>query len=139
MAHTELIDTLADLIRINSVNPAFDPAHSEAEVQKFVLDFFKTREIEVWEQLVLPGRPNVIARLPGRNPSRRIVFEAHCDTSGVGGMVIPPFDPQIKNGRMYGRGACDVKAGLAAMMLAVSDLKKSGQQPLGEVWVVSAV
>ncbi len=139
MAHTELIDTLADLIRINSVNPAFDPAHSEAEVQKFVLDFFKTREIEVWEQLVLPGRPNVIARLPGRDPSRRIVFEAHCDTSGVGGMVIPPFDPQIKNGRMYGRGACDVKAGLAAMMLAASDLKKSGQQPLGEVWVVSAV
>ena len=43
MAHSELIDTLADLIRINSVNPAFDPAHSEAEVQKFVLDFFKTQ------------------------------------------------------------------------------------------------
>jgi acetylornithine deacetylase len=103
------------------------------------MSFFETQGIEVWEQLVFPGRPNVIARLEGRNPSRRVVFEAHCDTAGVEGMVIPPFEPQIKNGRMYGRGACDTKAGLAAMMLAVSDLKKSGQEPRSEVWVVSAV
>jgi acetylornithine deacetylase len=54
-------------------------------------------------------------------------------------MVIPPFDPQIKNDRVYGRGACDTKAGLAAMMHAMSDLKKSGEQPCSEVWVVSAV
>src|SRR5271157_5342248 len=121
MAYAGLMETLADLIRVNSVNPAFDPAHSEAEVQRFVLNFFKTREIEVWEQPVLPGRPNVIARLAGRNSSRRIVFEAHCDTAGVEGMVVPPFEPQIKNGRVYGRGACDIKAGLAAMMVAVSD------------------
>jgi acetylornithine deacetylase len=139
MAYAGLMETLADLIRVNSVNPAFDPAHSEAEVQRFVLNFFKTREIEVWEQPVLPGRPNVIARLAGRNSSRRIVFEAHCDTAGVEGMVVPPFDPQIKNGRLYGRGACDTKAGLAAMMLAVSDLKKSGQEPPCDVWAVSAV
>jgi len=103
------------------------------------MSFFETRGIEVWEQVVFPGRPNVIARLEGRNPSRRIVFEAHCDTAGVERMVIPPFEPQIKNGRVYGRGACDIKAGLAAMMLAVSDLKKSGQRPCSEVWVVSAV
>jgi len=77
MAQSELIDTLADLIRINSVNPAYDPAQSETEVQKFVMSFFETQGIEVWEQLVFPGRPNVIARLEGRNPSRRIVFEAH--------------------------------------------------------------
>jgi acetylornithine deacetylase len=139
MAHSELIETLADLIRINSVNPAFDPAQSEAEVQKFVLGFFATRGIEVWEQPVFPGRPNVIARLAGRNSSRRIVFEAHCDTAGIEGMVIPPFDPRIENSRVYGRGACDTKAGLAAMMHAVSDLKKSGQQPRSEVWAVSAV
>ena len=139
MAHSELIDTLADLIRINSVNPAYDPAYSEAEVQRFVLDFFKSRGIEAWEQPVLPGRPNVIARLAGRNSSRRIVFEAHCDTAGTEGMVVPPFDPQIRNGRVYGRGACDIKAGLAAMMLAAADLKRSRQEPPSEVWAVSAV
>jgi acetylornithine deacetylase len=139
MAHTELINTLADLIRIKSVNPAYAPAHSETEIQKFIMSFFETEGIEVWEQLVFPGRPNVVARLGGRNPSRRIIFEAHCDTAGVEGMVIPPFEPQIKNGRVYGRGACDTKAGLAALMLAASSLKKSGERPPSEVWVVSAV
>jgi len=139
MAHSELIDTLADLVRIRSVNPAFDPGSSETEIQKFVRSFFATQGIEVWEQFVFPGRANVIAKLEGTNPSRRIVFEAHCDTAGVVGMVFPPFEPQIKNGRVYGRGSCDIKAGLAAMMLALADLKKSGQQPRSEVWVVSAV
>ena len=139
MAYSKLINILKDLIRINSINPAFDPAHSEAEVQKFVLEFFKRREIEACEQTVLPGRPNLIAKLPGRDATRRIVFEAHCDTAGVAGMVIPPFDPQIRNGCLYGRGACDTKAGLAAMMLAVSDLKESGVPPPAEVWVASAV
>jgi acetylornithine deacetylase len=139
MTHSELIDTLADLIRIRSVNPAYDPGSLETEIQKFVMGFFASQGMEVWEQLVFPGRPNIIARLEGGNPSRRIVFEAHCDTAGVGGMVIPPFEPQIKNGRVYGRGACDIKSGLAAMMLAISDLKKSGRRPRSEVWVVSAV
>ncbi len=117
MAHSELIDTLADLIRINSVNPAYDPAHSESEVQKFVLSFFASQGIEVWEQPVFPGRPNVIARLEGRNSSRRIVFEAHCDTAGVERMVIPPFDPRIKNGRVYGR-PCEVPFGSDASKLS---------------------
>ncbi len=139
MAHKELIETLADLVRIDSVNPAFEPSHGEAEVQKFVLNFFKTRGIEVWEQPVLPDRPNVIAKLAGRNPSRRMVFEAHCDTAGVEGMVIPPFEPQIRDGRMWGRGTCDTKAGLAAMMIVVSDMKKSGEVPPCEVWVVSSI
>ena len=139
MANSKLINTLEDLIRINSVNPAFDPATSEADVQRYVLDFFRARGIQAWEQDVLPGRPNVIAKLPGKDPSRRIVFEAHCDTAGVVGMVIPPFEPQVRNGRLYGRGTCDIKAGLAAMMLALSDLNQSGSQPGCEVWVASAV
>jgi acetylornithine deacetylase/succinyl-diaminopimelate desuccinylase family protein len=139
MAQSKLIDTLAELIRIKSINPAYDPSQSETAIQQFVKTFFETQGIEVWEQPVFPGRPNVIAKLEGTNPTRRIVFEAHCDTAGVEGMVIPPFDPQIKNGLVYGRGACDTKAGLAAMMLAMSDLKKSGQRPRSEVWVVSAV
>jgi len=94
MPHSEVIDTLADLISINSVNPAYDSAHSEEQIQKYVLDYFRAHEIEAWEQPVLPGRPNVIGKLAGRNFSRRIVFEAHCDTAGVEGMTIPPFDPQ---------------------------------------------
>ncbi|MGH9401583.1 MAG: M20 family metallopeptidase [Terriglobia bacterium] len=139
MAHAELVNTLADLIRINSVNPAYDREHSEKEIQRYVLRFFRTHGIVASEQGVLDGRSNVIAKLPGKDPARRIVFEAHCDTAGVDGMVIPPFDPQINHGRIYGRGACDTKAGLAAMMLAVADLKHAKQQPPCDVWMASTV
>lgn len=135
----ELVNILADLIRIKSVNPAYDRESSEKHIQAFILDFFRKREILAEEQQVLDGRANVIAKLPGKNPSRKIIFEAHCDTAGVEGMTISPFEPQITNGRIYGRGACDTKAGLAAMMLAIADLKRTNLQSPCEVWVVSAV
>lgn len=138
MANSELITLLADLVRINSVNPAYEGG-GETEIQKFVQNFFVAQGVSVSEQQVLPGRPNVIAKLPGKNASRRIVFEAHCDTAGVSGMLIPPFDPQIREKRLYGRGSCDTKAGLAAMMLAIADLRRANQQPPSEVWVVSAM
>lgn len=139
MINSELITLVADLVRINSVNPAYEGGGAETEIQKFVRNFLATHCVSVSDQQVLPGRPNVIAKLPGKNASRRIVFEAHCDTAGVNGMLIPPFDPQIRGKRLYGRGSCDTKAGLAAMMLAVADLRRANQQPLSEVWVVSAM
>lgn len=135
----ELIQTLADLVRINSVNPAYPHGAPEEEIQRYVLDFFQRRGIAAVEQEVLPRRANVIASLPGRNPDRRIVFEAHSDTAGIEGMTIPPFEPAVRNGRLHGRGACDTKAGLAAMMHALADLKRPGAAPPCEVWVVSAV
>ncbi|HLI35603.1 MAG TPA: M20 family metallopeptidase [Terriglobia bacterium] len=139
MAHSNLIQTLANLIRIASVNSAYDPQSSESKIQKWISSFFRDHGIPTWEQEVLPGRPNVIAQLPGKNSTRRLVFEAHCDTAGVDGMSIPPFDPQVRNGRIYGRGACDTKAGLAAMMHAIADLKQANVQPPCEVWVASTI
>ncbi|MBI3680582.1 MAG: ArgE/DapE family deacylase [Acidobacteria bacterium] len=133
-----VIETLADLVRINSVNPAYEGGKPEAEIAGFVERFFRERGIETRRQEVFPGRPNLIAALPGRNPARRIVFEAHTDTASVAGMSIPPFEPAISNGRLHGRGACDTKAGLAAMMHALAALKREGHVPPCEVWVVAA-
>jgi acetylornithine deacetylase len=133
-----VLDTLRDMVRINSVNPAYESGVPELEIQRYVSDFFRGHGIDVVEHQVLPNRSNVIGCLPGRNPGRRLIFEAHCDTVGITGMTIPPFEPDLRDGRLYGRGACDTKAGLAAMMHALAELKAEGITPPCEVWVVSA-
>ncbi len=138
MVYSGLRKTLSDLVSVNSVNPAYAGGRPESEIQEYVKDFFISQGVEAFVQPVMPGRANVVARLKGRNGLPPIVFEAHCDTVGVEGMDAP-FRPEIRDGRMYGRGTCDTKAGLAAMMWAVADLRKSGIVPKSEVWVVSAV
>ena len=134
-----VIQTLADLVRINSVNASYESGPGEGEIARFVRHFFGRRGIDTWEQEVFPGRPNVLARMPGRDPNRRIVLEAHTDTVSVKGMTIPPFEPVIRDGKMYGRGSCDTKAGLATMMHALASLKEEGITPPCEVLLAAAV
>lgn len=134
-----VLQTLADLVRINSINSAYDGGPGEKEAAAYVRAFFEKRGIEVWEQEVFPGRNNVIARIPGRNPARRLVFEAHMDTVSIKGMTIDPFDPVIRDGKLHGRGSVDDKAGLAAMMHAVADIHASGDPPPCEIWLAAVV
>jgi acetylornithine deacetylase/succinyl-diaminopimelate desuccinylase family protein len=136
---SSVLQTLADLVRINSINSSYEGGPGEAEAAVYVRRFFEQRGIEVWEQEVFPGRNNVIARVPGRDPSRRIVFEAHMDTVSIKGMTIDPFDPVIRDGKLHGRGSVDDKAGLAAMMHAVADIHASGDRPPCEVWLAAVV
>lgn len=133
-----VVRTLADLVKINSVNPAYDGGVSELAVVRYVEDFFRPLGLEMWQQEVFPGRPNLIVKLPGKNPSRRVVLEAHTDTVSVAGMTIEPFEPTIKNGSLFGRGSCDTKAGLAGMMHAVASLHQRAIVPECEVWMVAA-
>ncbi|WP_442511164.1 M20 family metallopeptidase [Novipirellula sp. SH528] len=134
-----VLDTLADLVRINSVNPNYEAGVPEAEMADFVEQFFATRGIETWRQLVYPDRPNVIARVPGRDPQRRIVLEAHMDTVSTIGMTIDPWNPEIRDGKMYGRGACDTKGGMAAMMHAVASLAADGITPECDVLFAATI
>ncbi|WP_395751919.1 M20 family metallopeptidase [Prosthecobacter sp.] len=134
-----VLQTLADLVRINSVNSSYEGGPGEAAAAAYVRRFFEQRGIETWEQEVFPGRNNVIARVPGRDASRRIVFEAHMDTVSIKGMTIDPFDPVIRDGKLHGRGSVDDKAGLAAMMHAVADIHASGEAPPCEVWLAAVV
>lgn len=131
--------TLAELVRINSVNPAYAGGPGEGEIAAWVRRFCAGYGLDVWEQEVWPGRPNVIARLPGRDPGRRVILEAHLDTVSVQGMTIPPFEPRIADGRLYGRGSCDTKGGLAAMLHAVASVKADGLVPPCEVWLAAVV
>ncbi len=139
MSFSPVIETLRSLVAINSVNSSYEGGPGEREVATWVREFFEQRGIVVWEQEVFPDRPNVIARLPGRDPSRRIIVEAHMDTVSVQGMSIAPFDPRVADGKVFGRGSCDTKAGLAAMMHAIAALHEEGIQPPCEVWLAAVV
>ncbi len=130
---------LADLVSINSVNSAYEGGPGEGAIAAWVRAFFEDRGVAVCEQEVFPGRPNVIAKIPGCDGSRKVVFEAHMDTVSVAGMEIPPFEPRIANGRMFGRGSCDTKAGLGAMMHAVALIHESGVRPPCDLWLAAVV
>jgi acetylornithine deacetylase len=134
----DVLQTLARLVEINSVNPSYEGGRPEREIAAWITRFFTEHGIETWEQQVFPDRPNVIARLPGRDPNRRLIFEAHTDTVSASGMDIAPFDPVVSGSRLYGRGSCDTKAGLAAMMHALVSLKREGTVPPCEIRVVAA-
>ncbi len=136
---TALLSTAADLVAIPSINPAYPGGVPEEAVAAYVERFFSTCGVETFRQKVAAGRENVIARVPGRNPDRRVVFEAHMDTVSSEGMSIPPFEPRVEGGRLYGRGSCDTKAGLAAMMHAVAEIARSGNAPNAEVWLAAVV
>lgn len=129
----EVLQLLADLVRINSVNPNYVDGTPELACAQFVQSHLAKYGIQVWRQEVFPDRPNILARLPGRNSNRRIVFEAHLDTVSTRGMSIPPFEPSISDGKLYGRGSCDTKAGLAAMMQALINLSRDRIEPPNDV------
>ncbi len=133
-----VINTLEDLIRINSVNPAYEQGQPEAAMASYVADFCHERNIETWKQEVFPERPNIIARIDGEQPGKRIIFEAHTDTVTAVDMETP-FEPVVRNGRLYGRGACDTKGGLAAMMHALAQVKASDHKPPCEIWLAATV
>ncbi|MEQ1827853.1 MAG: M20 family metallopeptidase [Pirellula sp.] len=140
-----LHQTLADLISIHSVNAFYDGGAGEAKLARYIERFFASRSIATQRHEVLPpngnveARDNVIAKIPGQTKDRRIILEAHMDTVSVKGMTIPPFVPTIQNKLMYGRGSCDTKAGLAAMMHAMSDLAERRSMPPCEVWLAAVV
>lgn len=122
MNDARLIRLLSDLIAIPSVNPTYDPeSPGEAAVADYVFSWATTLGVGVRRQEVYPGRENILVTLAGPADAPRLVFEAHMDTVGVEEMT-DPFTPQLIDGTITGRGACDTKGSLAAMMAAVEEL-----------------
>ncbi len=126
-----LIGLTRDLVRIPSVNPKFqaDPAlNREADVQA-MLDPLLRQEGFATEQFdVFPGRPNLIADRPGTE-ERSLILCGHVDVVPVGERgrwSVDPFGGEIKDGRLYGRGAIDMKGGLAACIAAVQAIRAAG-------------
>src|SRR6056297_1427924 len=131
---TTLIETLGELVSIDSVNPEWGGPGEEA-VADYVNAFFAKNGIESWAHEVLPGRSNVIGRVRGSDSSRAVLLEAHMDTVSAADMTIPPFSPGIRDGKLFGRGSCDTKAGLAGMMHALAAV----ENPPCDVYLLAVI
>jgi acetylornithine deacetylase len=131
---TEVISLLRELVAIPSVNPSGgepDDIHGESRMIAYLSEWCRASKLDFELQDVQPGRQNLIARVAGGDgPS--VVFEAHLDTVEIANMQIPPFDPALRDGKVYGRGSCDCKASLSAMMVALEQVMERGTPP-GEI------
>ncbi len=120
------IELLCDLIAIDSINPSLVPgAAGEAQIASALAAHMRRIGLDVHLQEVAPGRPNVIGLLEGRAPGRSLMFCGHVDTVGVEGMEAP-FVPEMRSGRIYGRGSQDMKGGVAAMVDAARQAAARG-------------
>src|SRR5829696_3816570 len=132
------IRLLRDLVGIDSVNPSLVPgAAGEGAIASAIADHLRRIGLDVEIQEAAPGRPNVIGVLEGRGRGRSLMLCGHVDTVGVEGMAAP-FDPVEKDGRLYGRGAQDMKGGVAAMIDAARQVAEEGL-PAGRLIVAAVV
>jgi acetylornithine deacetylase/succinyl-diaminopimelate desuccinylase-like protein len=129
---TEIEKLARELIALPSVNPAFLPENhpdaGESRVADFLVATAAKAGLDVDLQKVLPGRGNVLARLaPAGMIKQRILLAPHTDT--VGAFSPGQFTPRLHHGRIYGRGACDTKGSIAAMLGALMALARNHARP----------
>jgi len=132
----ELASLTARLVEIDSINPDLIPGGAgEGEIAAFVAEWLRDAGLEVELYEAAPGRPNVTGVARGTGGGSSLLLNAHMDTVGVAGME-GPFAPVVKDGRLYGRGAGDMKGSLAASMLVGAAAVREGFR--GDV-IVAAV
>ena len=147
--HDKSIKFLQQIVSIPSVTG------DEAKIQKFLADYLTKIGLEVdiwesdWEELkkhpgYIPvdrgyeGRPNIVAIWKGNGDGRSLLFNGHTDVIPVGngeGWSDNPWSASIKNGRLYGRGSCDMKSGVASHIMAIENVIESGLKPKGDIYI----
>lgn len=111
-----MIDLLAQLVEINSVNPTLSDGPGEENLAVFVREYLNDLDLQSEIQTIQPSRANVVATISGRNSGRSLLLNAHLDTVGVEGME-NPFQLKRDGDRLYGRGAYDMKGSVMIMLL----------------------
>ena len=116
---SSLSELTSELVAIDSVNPALVPGGAgEREIAFFVADWCAKHGLDV--EMLGDDRPSVVATRRGSGGGRSLLLNGHLDTVGVAGME-KPFSPRVEDGRLYGRGAYDMKGALAAILLAATE------------------
>lgn len=132
---------LRDLVFLPSVNPmgrlwSSDAILYEHRVTAYLEDFYRMRSIACERQKVAPQRDNIIARVDSPGAKRTFLFEVHQDTVPVEAMTVDPFGGEVKDGKLYGRGACDVKGSMAVMLCVLERLAR--EKPKGAANLILA-
>ncbi len=123
---SETAKLLQELVRIGSINPMgrdlAGPTIGEARLTAFLETFLRSLGLRPVRQRVHEGRENIYAVHQPAGARRLVLLEAHQDTVPVDNMTIDPFAGDARDGKVWGRGSCDVKGGMAAMLTAVRRL-----------------
>src|SRR3954447_18062683 len=139
-SNEQLAAWLKRLVNIPSVTPEqAGPragAAGEARLAEAVAGWFREHGGDVYVEYVLPGRPNVYGIWRGAS-ERWAALDVHMDTVGVEQMVGDPFGGELRDGRVYGRGAVDTKASLAVALALLEALRHSGQQPAANLLIAA--
>ena len=131
---------LRDLVSLPSVNPMGRDLQGdfvyEYRVTDYLEKFFRDLGVEYERQNIAPRRDNIVARFQSAGAKKTILLEAHQDTVPTDNMTIDPWGARIENGKLYGRGACDIKGGMTAMLTAFARIAK--EKPAGAANVIMA-
>jgi acetylornithine deacetylase len=140
---TECTRLLRDLVALPSVNPMgrplSGPQYFEYQVTAYLENFFRELQISHERQALALRRENIVARIENPHSDRILLWEVHQDTVPVENMTIDPFGAVIENGRLYGRGSCDVKGGMAAMLSAFARLVRERPRKAASVILACVV
>jgi acetylornithine deacetylase len=133
---SELEQSLAEMVRIDSTNPGMG-GPGEAAFAAYLARRMEELglEVDLWD--VLPGRPNVVGRLPGTGGGSSLMLLGHLDV--VAPWAPEAFEPVVRDGRMYGRGAADMKCGFVAMLLAAEALLAGGARLRGDLFFAGVI
>ena len=137
-----LADHAEDLYRLTETLVAFEtpcpPGRNTEAIQRYLEEMLKGWGAEVRTATLYPGDVEVVARLRGSGAGRSLLINGHVDVAGVApgeAWTHPPFQPVRREGRIYGRGACDMKGGIAAALWALRAVLETSGRPRGDVFV----
>lgn len=138
----ELANLLCDLIALRTVNPMGRPCDSSDPVERPVLDFlerlFSPFDVKLERQRCSSIHENLLVTVPGRTTGLGTLFESHADTVPAEDWPERAFQPRRAGNRLFGRGACDDKGSLAAMVIALLEVLRTGEKPPQTVWLLAA-
>jgi acetylornithine deacetylase len=136
----EAIRILADLIALPSVNPSLVAGGAgEEAVARYAAAYLERAGLSVKVEEVAPHRPNVVGIVRGQGNGRTLLYNGHLDTVGVDGMTISPFEPSRVGDRIHGRGALDMKGGIAAFLAVAASLARLNPPLAGDLIVAATV